>query len=154
MVIGKNLYFQVGEQNLFLLLLINTFFMEENDKQGNEEKFSDDPEENLRIENEILKLKMQAESGAYFSENTNADLPPEIENEFLRQIQHFEEAWKDVKYTKVYDIAGKPYFKKAYELLPDEIEKELQALFELLDKHNINLHVQGEYEPLDRKSVV
>jgi predicted Ser/Thr protein kinase len=38
------------------------------------EKFSDDPEENLRIENEILKLKMQAESGAYFGGNAK-DLP-------------------------------------------------------------------------------
>ena len=122
--------------------------MEENNKEEREENFSDDPKENLRIENEILKLKMQAESGAYFSENTNADLPPEIENEFLRHVQQFENAWKDVKVTKVYDLAGKPEFKKADELLPNEIEKELEKLFALLNNHNINLDVLGKYEPL------
>lgn len=121
--------------------------MEEN-KNKNPEKFSDDPTENLRIENEILKLKMQAESGAYFSENTKAGLPSEIENEFLRQVQQFEEAWKDVKQVKVYDIIGQPDFIKADELSPPEIENELKKLFTLLEKHNINLDVLGKYEPL------
>ncbi len=34
--------------------------MKEKDKNESDEKFSDNPEENLRIENEVLKLKMQA----------------------------------------------------------------------------------------------
>lgn len=122
--------------------------MEENDKQDNEERFSDDPKENLRIENEILKLKMQAESGAYFNENSNTELPPEIENEFLRHVQQFEKAWKDVKQVKVYDIIGKPDFTKADELSSPEIGNELKKLFTLLNKHNINLDVLGKYEPL------
>ncbi|HEY8687916.1 MAG TPA: hypothetical protein VIM07_01675 [Chitinophagaceae bacterium] len=122
--------------------------MEENNKEDKEEKFSDDPKENLRIENEILKLKMQAESGAYFSENSNTELPPEIENEFLRNVQQFENAWKDVKYVKVYNAIGEPDFTKADELSPPEIENELKRLFTLLNKHNINLDVLGKYEPL------
>ncbi len=122
--------------------------MQENNNENNEEKFSDDPEENLRIENEILKIKMQAESGAYFSENTNADLTPDIENAFLRNVQQFEEAWKDVKSVKVFDMIGKPDFKKADELLPGEIENELEKLFTILNKHDINLEVLGKYDPL------
>ncbi len=122
--------------------------MNENNKEDKEEKFSDDPKENLRIENEILKLKMQVESGAYFSDNSNTELPPGIENEFLRNVQQFENAWKDVKYVKVYDAIGKPDFTKADELSPPEIENELKRLFTLLNKHNINLDVLGKYEPL------
>ena len=34
---------------------------------NDEEKFSEDPDEQLKIENEILKLKLQAELGADFT---------------------------------------------------------------------------------------
>ncbi len=120
--------------------------MKEKDKNESDEKFSDNPEENLRIENEVLKLKMQAESGAFFG--GNKDLPPEIENEFLLHVQQFEEAWKDVKYVKVYEIIGKPDFKKADELSGTRIKEELEKLMNLLDEHDMNLDVLGDYEPL------
>ena len=59
-----------------------------NNELPDEEKFSDDPEENLHLQNEFLKLKMMAESGAYFGGSGN--LPPEIENQFLNNIIEFE----------------------------------------------------------------
>ena len=89
--------------------------MERKDKNQSEENLSDDPQENLRIENEILKLKMQAESGAVFGGGI-ADLPPEIEAQFLQNIQKFEDAWKNVNYIKVYDYIGKPDYKKEDDL--------------------------------------
>ena len=55
-----------------------------NNESPDEEKFSDDADENLRLQNEFLKLKMMAESGAYFGGSGN--LPPEIENQFLNNI--------------------------------------------------------------------
>jgi hypothetical protein len=119
--------------------------MEEKDENLPEEKFSDDPQENLRIENEILKLKMKAESGAYFCGSNK--LPPEIENEFLLNVQQLEDAWKDVKYVKVYDLVGKPDFKKARESSDSEVKDGLEKLLHLLNEHNINLAVHGEYEP-------
>ena len=47
-----------------------------------------DPEENLRMENEILKLKLKAELGTepHFMNN----VPSEIENEFLKNVLAFE----------------------------------------------------------------
>jgi hypothetical protein len=119
--------------------------MERKDENLPEERFSDDPQENLRIENEILKLKMQAESGAFFGGSNN--LPPETENEFLLHVQQFEDAWKEVKYIKVYDMIGRPDFKNAGELPDSKVKKEVEKLFDLLNKHNINLTVHGEYEP-------
>ena len=111
--------------------------MEEKDDNLPEEKFSDDPQENLRIENEILKLKMKAESGAFFGGSKN--LSPEIENQFLQNVQRFEEAWKNVKYVKVYDLVGKPDFKTAGELSDSEVKDGVDKLFDLLNKHNINI---------------
>lgn len=119
--------------------------MEENKKHP-EENFSDDPLENLRIENEILKLKMQAETGAVFGGGEN--ISPEIENEFLNQVQQFEEAWGNVKCIKVYDLVGKPSFKKANELTADEVESELQRLQKLMAEKQVFLDVLGEYDPL------
>ena len=48
-----------------------------------DELFSDDPQENLRIENDFLKLKLKAQFGDGFFMDSNADLPPEIENQFF-----------------------------------------------------------------------
>ena len=49
-----------------------------------DELFSDDPQENMRIENDFLKLKLKAQYGDAFFMESNADLPPEIENEFKK----------------------------------------------------------------------
>ena len=45
-------------------------------------QLSDDPEENMRMENELLQLKLKAELGAetYISGN----FPPSVENDFLK----------------------------------------------------------------------
>ena len=50
-------------------------------------------EENLRTENEFLKMKLMLEHGGQFGEldeDGNTDLPPEIENEFLNSVMAFE----------------------------------------------------------------
>lgn len=111
-----------------------------------EEKFSDDPRENLHIENQLLKLKLQAESGAYFG-NEDSDLPPEIENDFLKQVQAFEEAWQHVKQVKVYERLNHPDFKKEDLLSDTEIEEELKKMHELLEEHNMHLDTLADYEP-------
>lgn len=114
-------------------------------ENNNPEKFSDDPEENLRIENEILKLKLQVEKGAVIGGQKN--LSPDIEQSFLQNVQKFENAWKDAKQVKVYDLTGKPEYKKENELTDNEIKTELEKLFDLLEKNNISLAVLGEYDP-------
>jgi len=119
--------------------------MDEKNENLPDEEFSDDPQENLRIENEILKLKMQAESCAFFSGSDN--LPPEVENEFLLHVQQFEDAWKNVKYVKIHDLVGKPDFKKAGELSDSEVKDGLEKLLKLLNGHDINLAVSDQYDP-------
>ena len=117
------------------------------DNQNPNELFSDDPEENLRIENEILKLKMQAQSGATFGGDSDG-LPPEIENQFLMQVMQFEEAWKNVKFVKVHELIGKPAFKNYQQIPKENMQQEIDNFLQLLKKHNMNLNVEGEYEPV------
>src|SRR4051812_28178095 len=110
-----------------------------------EEKFSDDPTENLHIENQILRLKMQAESGAFFGHEDH-ELPPEVENDFLKQVQAFEDAWQHVKQVTVHELLGRPAHKPANMLTDAQLEKELQKLFDLMEAHDVYLDMIGTYD--------
>ena len=119
--------------------------MKEENKKPGDEKFSDDPDENLRIENEILKLKMQAERDAVFGGNIE-ELPPDVEAAFLKNVQQFEESFDNAKPVTIYECIGQPMFKKVDELIPEEVKEELKKILELLHAKNIILDVQGQYE--------
>ena len=112
------------------------------------QEFSNDPDENLRIENEIMKLKLQAEFGGihYGSEN----IPPQIENLFLKQVERFEREWchSQSNFIKVYDFLGKPKFIKPKDLRLSEAEAQLSRILELLAEKNIQVHFLRQYHPL------
>jgi len=82
----------------------------------NNEKFSDDPQENFRIENEILKIKLKAQYGDAFFMQSNESMPPEMENQFLKNIIAFEDAHANAELTTVYESIGRPAYKPAEEL--------------------------------------
>ena len=100
-----------------------------------EEKFSDDPQENLRMENELLKLKLQAQFGAKLGEGET--LPPEIENEFLKNVFAFEQNLGDYKPIKVFELLGSPEFRKAAELDEASLKIEYDRLIELLNEKSM-----------------
>jgi hypothetical protein len=91
--------------------------------------------EMLRHENEITKLKIQAEFGMEF--NGKNDLNPAIENIWLNQILDYERAMVDNKQITVAELLGHPICKKEKELNDAEITVELHALMELLHQKNI-----------------
>jgi len=110
---------------------------------------SDDPEENLRMENELLRLKLKAELGA--ESYSVSDLNPEIENEFLKNVMAFEHNWAKAKPGKVYDLLGKPAFKLASNLNDEEIEKELEKINELMAEKNVEVYF-GDDEEYDSRT--
>ena len=115
-----------------------------------EDSLGDSPEENLHIENELLKLKMQAELGALFhSEN---DLPPAMENMFLKNILAFHQSAENQKTIKIFDKISNPKIKKAGDLTDEQITEELAALNLLLENNNIEVSYLYEYD--NRKKYV
>jgi hypothetical protein len=111
-----------------------------------EEKFSDDFAENMRMENEFLKLKLKAQYGDAFHMESNAGLPPEIENQFLKSMIAFEDAYAKAEFTTVYECIGKPDYKPADELNDVEIPGELERINAILQEHNIILDIcDGPY---------
>ncbi len=119
--------------------------MEDHNEEYRKLQFSPGPEENLRIENEILQLKMQAERNAVFGGNME-DLSPEVKAEFLKNVQLFEESFDKAPPVTIYECIGQPTFKKIDGLMADEIKEELKKVLDLLHSKNIILDVQGQYE--------
>lgn len=115
---------------------------------NNEEKFSANENEHLRIENELMRIKMMAQFGDAFKMGTKKGLPPEIENQFLKNVIAFEEQYNSGNSARlsIYEKIGKPPFKKFHELPPAEQGPAIQELMGLLAQNNISLHfLHGPY---------
>jgi hypothetical protein len=112
-----------------------------------EEKFSDDPAENMKIENEFLKIKMKAQYGeGFFMSEGDGSIPPEIENQFLKQMINFEENYEKAEFIKLYEKIGSPAYKKLAELDATEIAEAIVALTEIMEQHGIILDINdGPY---------
>ena len=103
-----------------------------------------DETKNLRIENEILRMKLQAEAGAIIG--IKEDIPPELENVFLQNVIAFEEASKNVKHICLYDYLGKPPFKMITELEPSQVVPELRRLRKLIEEKQVILDILDDYD--------
>jgi hypothetical protein len=115
--------------------------------QEEQEKFSEDPTENMKIENEFLKIKMKAQYGdGFFMSEGDGSLPPEIENQFLKQMMAFEENFEKAEFVTLYEKIGSPYFKKVEELKSTEIAAEIKRLTTAMEEHSILLDIgHGPY---------
>lgn len=100
-------------------------------------------EEKLKAENDFLKMKLMLENGAQFgSMNSSNELPPEIENEFLKNIMAFEAQSSNPVYIKVFDKIGRPtHFIPVTEISDNEIDEAWNSLLSYLEKYNINFDV-------------
>jgi len=119
-----------------------------NNNEMPDQPLSNDPEENLRIENELLRLKLQAELGG--QSHSSGNLPPEIENEFLKNILAFEHNYANSKRAIIYDLLGNPEFKKTGDLDDKAIELALEEVTNLLAKKNIVVHFDEECDSRTR----
>jgi hypothetical protein len=111
------------------------------------EKFSDDENENLRIENELLRIQLKAQYGDAFYMDANAGLPPEVENQFLKNILAFEAGKQNTALTTVYEKIGRPPYRPVEELSTEEISEELNRITAIMESHQIGLDIcDGPYE--------
>jgi hypothetical protein len=112
--------------------------------QNNTENPQHTPEEELKAQNEVLKLKLGLEHGM---QEYDCALPdPAAENQWLNNIYDFEQAFKNAKRVKIYDFIGRPTFKKAEKLSREEIAKELDWLLSVMEEKGIALVCLCDYE--------
>jgi len=103
-----------------------------------------DPDENKRMENELLQLKLKAELGveAHISANT----PASIENIFLKNMLAFEKGLAEADEIKIFELIGKPYFKPETKHDDFSIEAALNKIMNLLNEKQIALDFLGTYD--------
>ena len=99
------------------------------------EKFRDDHQEHLRLENEILRIKIKTELGGDYE--SDEQLSPELENEFLKNILAFEHRYAKIKMVRIADLLGNPTVAKADTLDEEAVVKAYYELEELLAQKHI-----------------
>lgn len=100
-------------------------------------------EENLKNENEFLKMKLMLEQGAQFGNiQSGSELPAEIQNQFLKNIIEFEKQFEEHKTIKLFDKIERPTHFKLVSKIPDEeIDRAWNVLDTYLRKYGIELSV-------------
>lgn len=101
-------------------------------------------EENLRMENELLRLKFKAKFGG--DSHSSGNLDPGLENEFLKQVTAFEHSYANAKRVKLFDRVGQPDFKSAGEMGNEEIGLAFEEVTDLLGQNNIEVDFEGTYD--------
>lgn len=96
-------------------------------------------EDELNSENEFLKLKMMAEFGGDFV--GSEDIPPAVENQFLKQIMNFHKQHDQTKLISVYKFIGEPEYNHVNDLSDREVRKELRRLMKIMKRHRVGLDV-------------
>jgi len=105
-----------------------------------EQSFDKEEELNtLRIENEIKKMKLSLEHGAKFFSTSENKLPPDIEVQWLDQVQQFEDTYTNSKRVLIYDFVGKPTYKPVTEIPEAEIKSELKKIINLLGQKGVGI---------------
>ena len=116
-------------------------------EDDDEEYLSEEDKDKLSIENEIMKIKLQMQFGDNFFMKSNGDLPPEIENQFLKQVMAFESNQGSGEEVTVFERIGKPDFKQVEDMKPAEISVELNRLNDIMETNGIMLNVcDGPYD--------
>jgi hypothetical protein len=103
-------------------------------------------EDQLRVENELLRIKLQAELGAHFGGDTSS-LPPEVEHMFLKQIDAFHKHIATQKAVTIREHLGHPEFKPSAKLNPRELKTALNKLTRLMDQRQVRVDFLAEYAP-------
>ena len=114
-----------------------------NNTRQNQMHLNNNPEENIRMENEFLQLKLKAELGA--ETFIAGNFPPQVENEFLKNVLAFENSFSTTPMKTIYELLEKPKHKPEIELDDNAIELALEVLFTLMKKKQITLEFLGAY---------
>lgn len=97
-------------------------------------------DEQLKTENDFLKMKIMLERGGHFGNEGENELPPEVENEFLKNVIEFEKQFDEQKTIKVFDKIGRPgHFRPVSEIADDVIDEAWNELSNYLADYNIDL---------------
>ena len=91
-----------------------------------------------RALNAAKQRVLEEKFGAMFS-GGESKAPPHIIGDWLNYVEQFELQYKNAKRVTLREFVGNPAFKPLTELLPDQIEAELDAVLDHLGEHAVNI---------------
>lgn len=106
--------------------------------------FNDNSEESLNMENELLELKLKAETGAV--SHLGGNISAEIKNLFLKHVIDFENNYSKSEFKSLFEVLKNPVFPLEQELNEYALEIAYKNLLNLLDRNNIDVLYEGEYD--------
>jgi hypothetical protein len=115
-----------------------------NDERDQNDPEFEDPEEQQRFENDLLKLKLQAEHGAVIGGDLS-ELPPDVEAAFLKNIFAFQQTLGSNETVTMLEALGSPTLPPADSLDEHALEAAWETLDELLDETGFSVDFLAEY---------
>ena len=110
------------------------------------EKFSEDAKELLRIENEILRIKLEVELGGKIEDLAGGEvIPLEVENMFLQNILAFEHQFEYAETQSILFILGNPTFKDINELNEFGLKTAIKSFDAMMMEHHLQLNFKADY---------
>jgi hypothetical protein len=100
--------------------------------------------EELMMDNAVMRLQIESRDGAHLEKSAN--IPPEIENMFLKRVMAFEEAAKYPKSTTIRKICGDIEFPDSLELDDMELEEEFNRAIDILENNKVTIDFLAEYD--------
>ncbi|RYY57806.1 MAG: hypothetical protein EOO09_00845 [Chitinophagaceae bacterium] len=100
-------------------------------------------QDRIRADNDYMKMKLMLERGAQFGISANGhDIPPELENRFLRNVLEFESMNENTAFITVFEKLGRPSAFRPSAQIPDhEIGEAWKELLDCLNEHQVTIGV-------------
>ncbi|MBN1310105.1 MAG: hypothetical protein JXB30_01720 [Anaerolineae bacterium] len=90
-----------------------------------------------RIMNEYKRQELIDKYGGQLSPESNPDLPPEVEAQWLDQIDEFERQFENADRITVNDFIGSPGIRPVDDIAPIDMEAALDGLLDILGENGI-----------------
>ena len=129
---------------------VDVTFTKTSHMKRNDENNNGSLNEQIRIENEIIKMKLMLEHGAQFSTSKSDEtMEPALEHAFLKHVLAMEEAYKKGESISIFEKIGCPTDIPSLEdLTREELPKALQEMKERLFAHGIEVRpVEDDIDP-------
>lgn len=98
----------------------------------------------IQRENDDLKSKISTEFGGRFGGESN--IPPDVENQFLKNIMAFEKQFAERKQTTVYDRIGRPNWIPENKIKDSDMGSALEDLYLKFHENNLSIDAICEVE--------
>ncbi len=102
-----------------------------------------------RALNEAKKSELQQKYGATFLAG-DPKLPPDIESQWLSNIEEFEQKFESAETTTVRKFVGDPVLRPLGEIPKGKLGEELHLVLNLLDANDIIVHFGHEVSPAEK----